>query len=823
MGAIAYRFRSELRVRWRSWAVLALLLGVVAAGVLTLASTARRTQSVQDRFLTAQLAYDAAIATECEPAECHPRLAQLPSVAAATTVSLLNPFIATADGTSVQPDPTDACYSGPGRVEVLYDASGRFGNTINKQRFVAGRPANPSAPNEVTISSETATRLRLGPGSELRLQFMNDCVDDPSAWSAPRTVQVVGVQTSPGEVRPPSGQYLQHLDVTPAFMQTLDPEVPGNPAMVVRLKAGASVEQFTAEARDRGYDVFPAVVMSEHADAITRGIRPVYVSLGLLAAMTALAGALVLAQVLFRQALFESADDEILGSIGMRRRDFVMLATLRAAFVGLVAAIFATVVSTVASSFTLSGLARRLEPSPGIAFDATAVALGCGVLLVYTVVVMVASATWLAGRTRRDERPAHSTIATVAARAGLPATTVSGVGLALTRGHGANAVPVVSTFASLTLAVMAVVGSLTFGASLDHLRSNVELVGWNWDVLATSPQDETDSSTGRDEVRARVQRALATHPGVVDAAPGLVWSPFPDGRELELGPDQLPAGGFMGFDGSARVGPSIISGRKPSASDEILLAPSTLSDLGLRIGDEVTVVGQDGSWEKPGSETTAEMRIVGTGVVPMAERLGVGAVVTIDGAARLNSTVEDQAWFIRTTDGTSTESVVDAFMRAFPDADRSSVSTYAFSDLPDPTLNLEQINAAPWLFAILMGVMATVVLVHAVTTTTRARRRDLAVLRALGFSRGQTMRTIGWQANIYLLGALAFGTPLGVLAGVLIWREYAAGLGVVPVAVTPWTTWLIAVAVAVTLVLVAAFPAAWRATRLRPAAVLRNE
>jgi putative ABC transport system permease protein len=370
---------------------------------------------------------------------------------------------------------------------------------------------------------------------------------------------------------------------------------------------------------------------------------------------------------------------------------------------------------------------------------------------------------------------------------------------------------------------MAVVGSLTFGASLDHLRSNVALVGWNWDVVVTLPEDETDASTGRDEVRARVQRVLATHSGVVDAAPGLIWSPFPDGRELELGPDQLPAGGFMGFDGSARVGPSIISGRKPSASDEILLAPSTLSDLGLRIGDQVKVVGQDGSWEEPGTETTAEMRIVGTGVVPMAQRLGVGAVLTIDGAARLNSTVEDQAWFIRTTGGTSTESVVDTFVRAFPGATRSSVSTYAFSDLPDPTLNLEQVDSAPWLFAVLMGVMATAVLAHAVTTTTRARRRDLAVLRALGFSPGQTMRTVGWQANIYLLGALALGTPLGVLAGVLIWREYAAGLGVVPVAVTPWSTWLVAVAVAVALVLVTALPPAWRATRLRPAAVLRNE
>jgi ABC-type lipoprotein release transport system permease subunit len=823
VSGVGYRFRSELRGRWRSWTGLALLLGVVAGGVMTLAATARRTHSVQDRFLTTQQAYDAVFAADCDPATCHPKLARMPSVAAATSVSALTAFVAKSDGTSLQPDPNDACYSGPGRVEVLHDASGRFGNAINKQRFVEGRAANAQSAGEVTISYELAQRAGLGPGSRLRLQFMHDCQDDPATWTKPRTVQVVGVQISPGEVRPPSGPFVQHVGITPALMRTIDADTRLDHGIVVRLNAGASIEQFVAEAGDLGFEVSPIIVMRENTDAIARGIRPVYVSLAVLAAMTALAATLVLAQVLFRQALFESSDDTTLASIGMERRDFVALAMFRAALVGVAAAAFAAIASTVVSAFTLSGLARRLEPAPGIAFDAPTVGVGCAVLIVYAVLVVATSVMWLAGRSRRVERPSRSTVANAVARAGLPPTTVSGVGLALTRGHGSSAVPVLSTFASLTLAVIAVVGSLTFGGSLHHLRSKPALVGWNWDAVVTYPQDESVSNMTPESMRENVERALAQHPGVLDAAPGMVWSPFPEGRELQLGPDRMRAGGFVGFDGSARIGPSVISGRKPSAADEILLAPSTLSDLGLRIGDRVNVVGQDGTWEEPGPDTSAEMRIVGTGVVPIATRLGVGAALTIEGAARLNSTVEAQAWFIRTESGTSTESVVDAFVGAFPGATRSSVSTYAFTDLPDPTLNLEQVDSAPWLFAVLMGAMAAAVLAHAVTTTTRARRRDLAVLRALGFSRGQTMRTVGWQANIYLFGALALGTPLGVLAGVLIWREYAAGLGVVPVAVIPWSTWLVAVAVALVLVLVISLPPAWRATRLRPAVALRNE
>ena len=57
-----------------------------------------------------------------------------------------------------------------------------------------------------------------------------------------------------------------------------------------------------------------------------------------------------------------------------------------------------------------------------------------------------------------------------------------------------------------------------------------------------------------------------------------------------------------------------------------------------------------------------------------------------------------------------------------------------------------------------MALLALLVLVHALVATTRARQRDLAVLRTLGFERRHLSATVAWQATaIALLGVLVGG------------------------------------------------------------------
>jgi hypothetical protein len=58
MTAVWYRFRAELRMRWRGWLALALIAGIAGGAVLALTAGARRSDTAYRRFLRAQDAYD---------------------------------------------------------------------------------------------------------------------------------------------------------------------------------------------------------------------------------------------------------------------------------------------------------------------------------------------------------------------------------------------------------------------------------------------------------------------------------------------------------------------------------------------------------------------------------------------------------------------------------------------------------------------------------------------------------------------------------------------------------------------------------------------
>ncbi len=836
MSAVGYRFRSELRARWRAWLALAILIGLAGGASLMLFAGSLRTGSAHERFRSAQRAFDVGLQVSCKPevrdnrgdTSCFAAMARLPAVADATTVVSLPSLIETLDGRSIQPNPDDPCDSDPGAVETVYDLSGKYGTTLNRSRFVAGRPANPAAADEVVLSQDTAERLGLHPGSELRIRLFGaaECEDAPEKWHDPVRVRVVGVQLSPGEIRPPSGTFLQSLRVTPAFVRRAGAVANHFDYFAVRLRSDASIAELRTQAHEAGYEIGVALSQANTASAVERAIRPNQVSLEILALLSGFAAVAVLGQILVRQTFVESDDDARLSALGMRTRERVALASLRGAIVGLAAAAVAVVAAVAASPLMPIGLARSIEPDRGFSFDGSALGIGAMLTFLFVVAITAVTAASLAKRGDREVRVRRAVLANFAAGAGFSPAAVSGTRLALERGAGTTAVPVASSFVGLMIAVVAVVGSLTFGAGLTHLQATPRLVGWNWDVAMTLPQLEDPSAMSYDEARTRVERAFGAH-RVADFAKGTLFSPFPQGRDLQVGPDRLDVGGFIAFDGSARVGPSVITGRKPSQADEILLGPRTLSAVGLHVGDEVAVFGAvsppGGAWDDPGQETSTRMTIVGTGLAPMTESLGRGAAVTLEGLRRLSPEATEQAWFVRIPPGSDRAAVVSAYRSGFPRSMRKSIESFGMERFELSALNLEQIRSVPVLFAVIMGLMAAAVLAHVLAVASRARRRDMAVLRALGFSRGQTLRTVAWQSTIYSLGSLVIGIPVGVLLGRLAWRTYAVHLGAVPEAATPLVACLAVAVAALSLGGVLAIVPAWRAARTPAAVALRAE
>ena len=109
-----------------------------------------------------------------------------------------------------------------------------------------------------------------------------------------------------------------------------------------------------------------------------------------------------------------------------------------------------------------------------------------------------------------------------------------------------------------------------------------------------------------------------------------------------------------------------------------------------------------------------------------------------------------------------------------------------------------------------------------VLSSVRRRRQELALLKALGMTRGQLWGVVTWQTGLILGLAVAVGVPLGIAAGRWAWAAFAGSLGAVPVTEIPLATLGLGVLLLAAVGnLLAAIPAAV-AARTRSAALLRT-
>jgi putative ABC transport system permease protein len=145
------------------------------------------------------------------------------------------------------------------------------------------------------------------------------------------------------------------------------------------------------------------------------------------------------------------------------------------------------------------------------------------------------------------------------------------------------------------------------------------------------------------------------------------------------------------------------------------------------------------------------------------------------------------------------------------------------AERPANVVSLADIAGLPILLSGLLALIALGTLAHMLVSSTRRRRRDLAVLKTLGFTRWQVQRAVAWQATTIVAIALLVGLPTGVACGRWAWRVFAAQLGVLPEPAIPLAAILIAIPGTLALAnLIAAIPGR-AAGRTQPATVLRTE
>ena len=112
---------------------------------------------------------------------------------------------------------------------------------------------------------------------------------------------------------------------------------------------------------------------------------------------------------------------------------------------------------------------------------------------------------------------------------------------------------------------------------------------------------------------------------------------------------------------------------------------------------------------------------------------------------------------------------------------------------------------------------------HLLITSVRRHRRDLALLKTLGFTRRQIGTAVFAQATTLIGAALIVAVPVGVIAGRWLWATTAHSLGIPVTQPIPVANIVIVVIGAFAVGNLIAFVPGRLAAHIRPAAALRSE
>jgi hypothetical protein len=355
--------------------------------------------------------------------------------------------------------------------------------------------------------------------------------------------------------------------------------------------------------------------------------------------------------------------------------------------------------------------------------------------------------------------------------------------------------------------VLGVLAAFTFSAGVSDAAANPARFGQTWQLgtfLGESGRDFGPAS--------QVLRAVARDPdvtGVDDARVGGAQS----GQVSVESYTYDPVGG-------KQVPVVLTGGRMAAAADEIVLAPTTASDMHAVTGSVVRLTG--------GKEPRA-MTVTGIGFVPEGPHndYADGAWLTPAGYDRLFRGTHYPFKFrlavLSLRPGADVQAVAARLGQTAKTIKGGQV--FAFSP-PGPLVEVQMVKdvaVLPLALSAFLAVLAIGAVGHALSIAVRRRSHELAVLRVLGLTRRQSGLVVVTQASLLAAVGIIFGIPLGLALGRVLWH---AAADTMPLAYQPPLA-VLALALIVPLALLAAnLLAAWpgrRAARLRPAHILRTE
>lgn len=788
--AAGYRWRATLAERRAGYLAVVLLLGAVGGIGLGSLSGARQTQSSFSTYLAstnpetlevfdAYLDPSLGILHGFDPAD-GPKLAGLAGVAHARTVVGFDGNLDYVKGIR-----TGAAEPGSKPV-TLEGAYGGEYEIQDRVSVVSGRMYDPGSADEAVMNAQAAREAGLRVGSVITVALNSDGQLISSASNPPPArvvrVRIVGIVVFNFQVV--IDQYNQlgsaTVDLSPALTRRLAGCCATYSYSAVQLMRGAAVgtveHELTSALGPTAIDLGGFQTTAPQLEVAARALRPISAALGVFGGLALLAALVIVGQLVGRAVRRRADEADILRALGADPGT-VALDLLLGVFAALVlGALLAGIVAVALSPLFPLGPVRPVTP---VALHLDWTVLGFGVPALVLVLGLAALALTLALAPHRvaaragrvGERP--SAAARSAAAPGLPVTAVTGVRFALDPRSGRERVPVRSAILGSVLAVAVVVTAVTFGASLNTLISHPRLYGWDWDYTVLS------GFAGDEDLPGHLTSSLLAHDPHVAATSGVYF--------VSTDIDAVHDVPTLGMAAGAAVQPPVLSGHGLSGRDQIVLGPQTLAALDKRIGETVTLTGRSGSHR-------TRLVIVGTATMPALDGpgLGVGAIIDYRHIPpklrnlQENSLPGPNAYFVRAKGGPSPAAL--ASLRAI---DRRINATVGASDgqpaggvievlRPTEITDAHSIEAIPAVLGAGLALGALAALAATLVASVRLRRRDLAVLKTLGFAGGQLATVVAWQATVALVLGGLLGAPIGIVLGRLLWKLFAQQIAAVP-------------------------------------------
>jgi hypothetical protein len=813
-------------------ATIVVLIGTIGGLAFASVAGARRTESSFPTYLhstnpsTMQVfsTYDdpgLGVNTGYDPA-LQKKIAQLPLVKRLTSSIIFDANINLSGVKGIRP----RVLPGETPPTVYGSFDGEYSD-VDRMSLVSGELANPKSVDQAVMNVQAAKELGVRIGSVIQIPFYTDAqVRLAESGSGPgKPSRIVKVKMV-GEIILANNIVESDFDAlgapavifSPALTRLLAPRFATGTISFLQVRGGdqnanrvySEIVHVDPNANSFGGDE----VTSSFVPAVQQAIGPEALALAVFGGIAGLAVLLIVSLIIGRTLRVSSEETNTLRALGADRH------TLRAdQLTGVLGAVFVGGLLAVAVAIGLSPLSplgpvRPVYPTPGVSFDW--IVFGFGFLILVT--LTGALALFAANRElRRITMPSvsrtpkrESWLVRSSANSGLPISAVTGVRFALDSGKGRTATPVRSAILGVTV----LIATLTFGASLDGLVSRPQLYGWNWNFAILAgfagaedlPAHQTASFLSQD-------RDIASWSGAYVVGANL------DGNSEGMVTEQP----------GARVQPPILSGHGLRQRNQVVLGSTTLAQLHKHVGDTVTFSNGD---SKPST-----LLIVGTATMPAIEDgigMGSGALVASSDFPTKLLNLQDapipgpNVILVRTRAGVSAPAAyrslvkVNREINAVPN-DGGLAGGVVNVLRPVEIVNFHAMGTAPTIFAACLGVGAIAALGITLGASVRRRRRDLALLKALGFTRRQLAAAISWQATVAALFGAVVGIPLGIVIGRELWELFARSIDAVPDASIPSMSILfVSIGTVAFANLVAAIPGRI-AARTSTALVLRTE